>query len=142
MRPQCLHWFLLGISLTHGQATDSPFPDGTNPLRADWEGANRRVSPPFTSPFPPPSAESHSQMQESGVQDDHADARSSHEQVEDTTPKRLTKKEREMLRKRAQRLNDIREFRKICELLEIQEGPKNTLVHRSEYLFFSSRRRY
>jgi hypothetical protein len=81
-------------------------------------------------------------MQESGVQDDHADARSSHEQVEDTTPKRLTKKEREMLRKRAQRLNDIREFRKICELLEIQEGPKNTLVHRSEYLFFSSRRRY
>jgi hypothetical protein len=46
----------------------------------------------------------------------------------------LQKKKKDMERKRAQRSDDEKSFKKICELLKIPARPKKTLVRRSEYL--------
>ena len=139
---------LLGLSLTHHPAPHSPFPNQADGLHADSRDTSRQVLLPSTmisGVLRPPPAESHMQpMQGMGVQDGHTDARPFPQQVEDSTPKKLTKKVRDMLRKRVQRSNDRQEFETICGILRIPKDPKNDLVLRSEYLFFFIlfRRRY
>jgi hypothetical protein len=94
---------------------------------------------------------------QSGIQDDYVIATSfSHGQVDGTilslaatqpqrqsttTQKALRRRQqkqrkrvRDMERKREQRSDDDQYFAMICELLEIELSPKNTLVRRSEYL--------
>jgi hypothetical protein len=82
--------------------------------------------------------------------------RRSHEQVDNTTetlsassssapaspqdeacrsPQNQRKREKDMIRKRAQRLRERQKFEMICKLLDISPNPKNDLVHRSEYLY-------
>jgi hypothetical protein len=51
-----------------------------------------------------------------------------------SSPQNQRKKEKDMKRKRAQRLYERQKFARICELLDIPLNPKNNLVHRSEYL--------
>ncbi|KAF8463745.1 hypothetical protein DFH94DRAFT_786500 [Russula ochroleuca] len=46
------------------------------------------------------------------------------------SPREQRKKEKDMERKRAQRLYERQKFAKICELLDIPSDPKNKLVHR------------
>jgi hypothetical protein len=100
-----------------------------------------------------PLAEPHTQF---GVQDDYADSPSFlHGQVEGTTlspvaaqgqsattSRQMKKKEKDVIRKRVQRLDDKQDFAKICELLHIELRPQKTLVHRSERLRIYPRRRY
>ena len=52
------------------------------------------------------------------------------------TTQHQTKKEKDMLRKRSQRLEDRQYFARICKLLKIPSSPRSTLVRRSEYLYF------
>jgi hypothetical protein len=52
------------------------------------------------------------------------------------------KKERDKRRKRAERSNNSKVYAKICELLDIDLGPKNTLANRSECLCVRPCRRY
>jgi hypothetical protein len=52
------------------------------------------------------------------------------------TTQNQKKKEKDMLRKRAQRLEDRQHFARICKLLKIPSSPRTTLVRRSEYLYF------
>lgn len=135
-----MRWFLLDMSL-NPQAPPLPFPNQADTLPADSRDTNRQVLLPSTMisrVLPPPPAESPMQpMQGSGVHDDQADASPfPHEQVEDTTPNRLTRRVRDMLRKRMQRFKDRQEFKTICGILGIPAEPKNDLVYRSKYSFF------
>jgi hypothetical protein len=78
-----------------------------------------------------------------GVQGDYADA-SSQGQVEGTTLslEAAQGQSEGVVRKRVQRFDDEQDFAKICELLDIELRPKNTLVRRSECLSIHTRRRY
>jgi len=83
----------------------------------------------------------------SGVQASHWTSREHHNEpdagtgtehahVESVSPGASTKsskKRKDMLRKRDQRSDDRQDFARICDLLEIQLGPKKTLARRSEY---------
>lgn len=111
-----------------------------------------------------PSSLSAEPYQESGEQNDYADATSfpsaqmegaaldlvaiqgqiatTQEASSHRERKILDKKERDKARKRTERHKDAQDYARICELLEIALTPRSSLAHRSECLCIHPRPRY
>ena len=102
---------------------------------------------PFTIPVTLPSQVQSDTASTSRVKTSHPTSRELHnevdvgpgieptpeESVSPEAPTKPSKKNRDMLRKRDQRADDRKQFKRICELLDISLSPKKTLANRSEY---------
>ena len=132
---------MLGLSLTHDQVPGLPFPmhpddDESShavstqcayPASRQWRGVNPQVEQA--------EIENHNRLPPQEIDGVSGQAEGSTlvaTQGQSATPPGQTKKEKDMMRKRAQRLDDAQHFELICKLLEISPNPKNNLVRRSE----------